>query len=280
MLWGFFKKLVIADRLALYVDSIYNHVEAFKGGAFLIATILFSFQIYCDFSGYSDIARGSANLFGIHLMENFKSPYLSSSLKEFWNRWHISLSSWFRDYVYISMGGNRVGKWKHYRNLMATFLFSGLWHGASWTFLVWGGLHGLGQIIENMFYAKRKRGCPRFVAALVVFAFTNFAWIFFRANSLSNAIYIIRNTFTGISRPITYLKLGFHDIGINRYMLCYLLILLVLLLIFDYVSLKSDLIEAVSKLPLIVRWGIYYSMAIIIIAGGVYTSNRFIYFQF
>lgn len=140
MLWGFFKKLVIADNLALFADKVFNDVYSYTGFSLLLATFFFTIQIYCDFSGYSDIARGAAKLFGIELMENFKSPYFASSIHEFWSRWHISLSTWFRDYVYIPLGGNRVSKIRHNINLLITFLVSGLWHGANWTFVIWGAV--------------------------------------------------------------------------------------------------------------------------------------------
>ena len=145
--WGYFKKIAIADVVVSLVDVVYNDVTAYTGIALGVATFFYAFQVYCDFSGYSDIARGVAKLLDIELMVNFKSPYFAASLKEFWSRWHISLSTWFRDYVYIPLGGSRKGEWKTRRNLLATFLVSGLWHGASWTFVIWGGLHGLGQIV-------------------------------------------------------------------------------------------------------------------------------------
>lgn len=155
MAWGFFKKLLLADGAAQYVDVVYNDIAGHQGFAIIVATFLFAIQIYCDFSGYSDIAQGTAMLFGIELTTNFKSPYFSGSVKEFWSRWHISLSSWLRDYVYIPLGGNRCGKLRHAFNLMATFLVSGLWHGANWTYVVWGALHGAAQIVETAVPALR-----------------------------------------------------------------------------------------------------------------------------
>ena len=140
IVWGVFKKVIVADNLAVFVDQVYGDVYSYSGFSLVLATLFFTFQIYCDFSGYSDIARGSANLFGIELMENFKSPYFSESVKDFWSRWHISLSSWFRDYLYIPMGGNRVGTIRNCFNVLVTFLVSGLWHGASWNFVIWGGV--------------------------------------------------------------------------------------------------------------------------------------------
>lgn len=192
--WGLFKKMVIADNLAVYVDIEYDNVFQFRGFALILATIFFTIQIYCDFSGYSDIARGTAKLMGIELMENFSSPYFSTSIKEFWSRWHISLSTWFRDYVYIPLGGNRTKKLRHYFNLLVTFLVSGLWHGASWTFLIWGGVHGVAQIIENAFgiSMNKKRGSFLWlVRVCLVFIFVAFAWVFFRAQSITEAIICI-----------------------------------------------------------------------------------------
>ena len=151
MLWGLIKKVVIADRLAPFTDTVYNNPTAgWPGISFIIATVFFAFQIYCDFSGYSDIALGTARVMGFRLMTNFDSPYLSTSVGEFWRRWHISLSSWFRDYVYIPLGGSHSPQWRRYTNLLVTFLVSGLWHGASWTYVIWGGLNGIYLILEQM----------------------------------------------------------------------------------------------------------------------------------
>lgn len=154
MAWGFFKKLVIADNLAVSVDLIYNDIYAYSGFALIVATVFFAFQIYCDFSGYSDIAIGVAKLFGINLMSNFQSPYFSSTIKEFWSRWHISLSTWFRDYVYIPLGGNRKGRCRKYINLIITFMVSGIWHGANWTFVLWGGTWSSTSIRKYVTYPK------------------------------------------------------------------------------------------------------------------------------
>lgn len=165
MAWGYYKKLVIADTLAVYVDAVYNDPYRYHGAALLLATVFFTFQIYCDFSGYSDIAVGAAGLLGIDLMDNFKSPYFSASMKEFWGRWHISLSTWFRDYVYIPLGGSRAGNIKHARNVMLTFFASGLWHGANWTYLAWGGYMELPNLWSTRLYGRKiksqrgLRGC-------------------------------------------------------------------------------------------------------------------------
>ena len=197
MLWGFFKKIVIADRAAIAVNTIYNSAFDYKGLYLTAATVLFAFQIYCDFSGYSDIAKGCARVLGFDLMDNFKNPYLSKSIKEFWRRWHISLSTWFMDYVYIPLGGNREGEAKKDRNLLITFLVSGLWHGANWTFVLWGGLHGIYQVIGQLTLGMRRRvkkllhlydnKIGGLISVIITFGLVCFGWIFFRANTASDA---------------------------------------------------------------------------------------------
>ncbi len=208
MLWGFFKKIVIADRVALAVTQVYSNPGDYGGFAIVLATWLFAIQIYCDFSGYSDIAIGSARVMGFDLMENFHRPYFSKSIGEFWHRWHISLSTWFRDYVYIPLGGNKVGKWRHGINIMIVFLLSGLWHGAAWTFFIWGALHGAYLLIGQYTAKPRSRlaeisglsSAPKlqkFVKVAITFNLVSFAWIFFRANSLSDAVTLITRMFSG-----------------------------------------------------------------------------------
>ncbi len=206
IVYGLFKKIVVADRLSEYVNQVYGHVEHANSISTLIAVCFFSVQIYCDFSGYSDIARGTAKFMGYDLMINFNRPYLSASISEFWTRWHISLSTWFRDYLYIPLGGSRAGKWNWYRNLIIVFLVSGLWHGANWTFIVWGALHGF----FNIFGILTKDGRGKIAAAtglhrlpainklinqLTVFVLVTFAWIFFRAENFGVANGIIHKLF-------------------------------------------------------------------------------------
>jgi len=195
---GFFKKVALADYLALYVDRVYDVPEQFSGTALLFATFAFGWQIYFDFSGYTDMARGIGRMIGIRLMLNFNNPYLAKGLGDFWNRWHISLSTWFKDYVYIPMGGNRKGHWATYRNMALTMLISGLWHGAAWTFVIWGALHALGrfatrELERTGFYRERM---PGFAKQMMVFAFVTFAWIFFRAASLDDALLIVAKIFS------------------------------------------------------------------------------------
>lgn len=292
MAWGFFKKVVIADNLAVYVDKIYGRIGEWKlldagmdswnigGGGIFLATIFFSIQIYCDFSGYSDIAMGTAKIMGINLMKNFSSPYCSSSVKEFWSRWHISLSTWFRDYIYIPLGGNRCNNFRHTLNLMITFLVSGFWHGANWTFIVWGGIHGLAQAVEHyMFlYKKRKR---TLLSTISVFGFCTFAWIFFRAENISDAIWILQHIFDGVMyNPLMFLKNGFRVMGLGKLRLFELGSAIVLLIAYDFANLKIDVIAAIGELSAHVRWGVYYLFVILIIYMGSFGSSQFIYFQF
>ena len=195
---GLFKKIVIANRLAGYVDAVYGAPESYPGLACVMAAFFYSFQLYCDFSGYSDIAIGMANVLGIDSRENFDCPYFSRGIKEFWSRWHISLSSWLRDYIYIPLGGNRVSKARHKLNVLATFLVSGLWHGANWSFVIWGGIHGLWNMIstkkaENVSLARR---VPE---TLVTFCGVTLAWVFFRAESFGKALKFLRHAVTGFS---------------------------------------------------------------------------------
>lgn len=201
MLWGYFMKCCVADPMASYVDTVYNNVPDHSGVSLIIATVLFTFQIYCDFGGYSLIARGAARVMGFNLMENFHRPYLAMSAKEFWKRWHISLSSWFMDYVYIPLGGNRVRYARHLTNLFITFLVSGIWHGANWTFVLWGVWHGVFIILDNVvrrlgLMPKQERWWSKVASIVVVFSIAAFGWIFFRANSVQDAFCIIGKIFS------------------------------------------------------------------------------------
>jgi alginate O-acetyltransferase complex protein AlgI len=209
-LWGFFKKMVIADRLAYYVDSVYTCPSESSGWILLLATYFFAFQIYCDFSGYSDIAVGIAAVMGVRLMINFKQPYLAESLREFWSRWHISLSTWFRDYLYIPLGGNRVSVSNRYKNLFITFVVSGLWHGANWTFVIWGALHGIGLVLSQTTQGLRQSisritGLDRYPTALAlmrtffIFHLVLLGWVFFRADSVGTAIDVITRVASAVA---------------------------------------------------------------------------------
>jgi D-alanyl-lipoteichoic acid acyltransferase DltB (MBOAT superfamily) len=203
MLWGLFKKVVVADRLSVYVDAVYDAPSNYRGWPVILATYFFAVQIYCDFSGYTDIARGVAKVLGYDLLENFVQPYCASSIGSFWRRWHISLTSWFRDYLYIPLGGNRVPRWRWYANVMTVFLLSGLWHGPSWTFVLWGGLHGIYRLLEIWTHDVRARVLRSLrlekhvlwtaVSTLVVLNMVCFAWLFFRANTLPDAVLLLTN---------------------------------------------------------------------------------------
>ena len=284
MAWGYFKKLVIADNLSQYVSKVYDAPQSYTGFALVLATVFFTLQIYCDFSGYSDIAIGTAKILGVNLMTNFKSPYFSQSVKEFWSRWHISLSTWFRDYVYIPLGGNRVGKVRYAINLMITFLVSGLWHGANWTFVIWGGVHGVAQIVENAVIHKKyqkSKGIVWWLRVLTIFAFAAFAWIFFVSNSFEDAIYVVSNLLKGFNSPVAYLHDGFANIGLGKVELLYLSVSLLLLFVYDYFALRKDVINAISSKSTIVRWMVYCLFIIWIIMNvPIGNSAEFIYFQF
>ena len=206
MLWGMIKKVVIADRLVHYTDPVFNNPHNYSGIALAIGAVFFAFQIFCDFSGYSDIAIGAARVMGFKLMTNFNKPYHARSISEFWKRWHISLSTWFKDYLYISLGGNRVSVPKMYFNIFIVFLVSGFWHGANWTFIAWGALHGFFSIFALITKEKRKWINDRLgiskihwvnntLDVLITFLFVTFAWIFFRANNVRDAFYIIKKIF-------------------------------------------------------------------------------------
>jgi D-alanyl-lipoteichoic acid acyltransferase DltB (MBOAT superfamily) len=196
---GLFKKLALANYLSFYVERVYDNPKGFGAPALLLATVAFGWQIFFDFSGYTDMARGIAKLMGFNLILNFNNPYLASGLGDFWSRWHISLSSWFRDYVYIPLGGNRKGTLNTYRNLFLTFFISGIWHGAAWTFVIWGALHGLGVLITRELEGSEwyRDRVPKLFKQAGVFLFVTFTWIFFRADSLSDAWLIIRRIFGG-----------------------------------------------------------------------------------
>lgn len=293
MLLGFFKKIVIADRVAVVVNTVYNSPYDYNGLYFIIASILFTFQIYCDFSGYSDIAVGAAKVLGFDLMINFRSPFLSKSIREFWSRWHISLSSWFMDYVYIPLGGSRCGKLNHYKNLFITFLVSGLWHGANWTYIIWGGLHGGFQIIGMLTGNVRTKINSKLglenskimgaISILCTATLFSFSMIFFRSSSVSEAIYIISNLFTGISEWGTkqYLYEVITGLGVNITELIVILGAIFILMVSEILSDKKQVYEYFEKKHFVFRLGYYVLIGAIVLTAGVYyNAGEFIYFQF
>lgn len=293
MAWGFFKKIVVADTLARYVDKVFSNITAYHGLALIFAVVTFTLQIYADFSGYSDIAIGASKMLGIELMTNFKSPYFSRSIKEFWKRWHISLSTWFRDYVYIPLGGSRKGNIRKSVNLMVTFLLSGLWHGASWTFVVWGGLHGCAQIVENLLVHLYKRldikirtgkllsGFIRLIHTAITFMFVSFAWLFFRAETFEDAWYVINHMFINIYNLPLYYTGAVTELMIPYDELRFALIPILTMAVFDYINRKCDVIQTISNQKIIIRWFCY---VIFVVFGYMLSSygnvSEFIYFQF
>lgn len=286
MLWGYFKKIVIADMLAAYVDLAYVNQKTNTGFMWIIATFFFTLQIYCDFSGYSDIAIGTAKLLDIDLMTNFKSPYFASSIQEFWRRWHISLSTWFKDYVYIPLGGNRCSKIRRSFNLLITFLVSGLWHGANWTYVIWGAVHGIAQIIESVFAKSlktfRAHKTGKFLSTIFVFLFCSFAWIFFRAETLTDAVHIISHMFTGIGNFSAYIESGLIALGLNdTAVLVYILGLIFILMLYDYLNKDTDLILTVTQKHPAFQWCFYTVLGLFVVffaQKGV--AAEFVYFQF
>lgn len=274
MIWGFFMKLCVADVLAEYVNAVYNNVSQHNGTSMIIATIFFTFQIYCDFGGYSNIAIGAARVMGFRLMENFNRPYLSLNIKEFWKRWHISLSSWFMDYVYIPLGGNRVSYPRHLLNLAITFLVSGVWHGANWTFVLWGGVHSVYQVGANIFRKfvykpKYDVWWSKLFGTTACFVAVAFAWLFFRANNVGEAFTIISNIFTNPGMPFLDLMVMLTG-GMG-------------LAILIFKDLKDQFgwnVNFMHSKYVVVRYASVVALISYILLFGSFTSGQFIYFQF
>lgn len=299
---GFFKKMIVADLLSGYVTKVFSNVTAYDGFALMTAAVLFSIQIYCDFAGYSDIANGAARLLGYDGARNFEYPYFSASVKEFWGRWHISLSTWFRDYIYIPLGGSRVGSFRYAINIMITFMVSGLWHGASLTFIVWGALHGAVQVLETFAHnawarlrgrdpkdkAYRKKGAARIVSIVLVFIFATVAWVFFEADSVSDALYVLTNMWHGIASPVAYIKGGLQSIGINSGMMLHLIIVIGMLFVYDltaYIASQkgSTIFAWFNRLPKVVRWLVYILVVDLMVIWFMQygaDSSSFVYFEF
>ncbi len=280
ILVGLFKKIVIADRFAVYADLIFDNPTQYSGIATILGILFFSIQIYCDFSGYSDIAIGSARLLGIKLMDNFRGPYLSKSIKEFWRRWHISLSTWFRDYLYIPLGGNRNGLSKVYRNLIIVFLATGIWHGANWTFVVWGMFHGTFLILEKLGLAKILLKLPSFVSIIYVVLISSIGWVFFRSSNLSDAILILHNCITYDPDNLLHLNMFYEDsVELIEFQISIFLVLIVIVM--HFCEYKFDLPSFIGKRPLVIRWAFYMLLLFAIPILGQYGEYvQFIYFQF
>jgi alginate O-acetyltransferase complex protein AlgI len=293
MAWGMFKKVVIADHLAVLVNTVYGDPTNLVGPHFVIATLFFAFQIYCDFSGYTDIAIGAAEVLGIRLMTNFNRPYQARSISDFWSRWHISLSSWFRDYLYIPLGGNRVAVPRWYLNLIVVFVISGLWHGANWTFVIWGLLHGSFLVVGLLTRSAREHATrvlaldrlPRLHAALQrvgVFGLVCFAWIFFRADSLGDAWHIVTHLHTGWSGlfDVHTLRLMRDQIGVQEPYLIQAALLILTLEIFQGINPSELWHRLTERRPWPVRWAFYVALLLALINLGAGRPESFIYFQF
>lgn len=280
ILWGLFMKVCVADRLSMYVDAVYGNLAIHNGTSIAIAAIFYSIQIYCDFAGYSLMAIGIGRLMGIKLDENFRQPYFSKSIGEFWRRWHISLSTWFRDYVYIPLGGNRVSEGRNYFNLFITFLVSGLWHGAAWSFVLWGGLHGLYQVIDKM----RKKYLPKLglptilkdsIGIVTTFVIVTIAWIFFRLTDINMAWDAVVTIFSSAGMP-------FVDLPTFAYGFTSLAILFVVDIFIEKSSkchAKPAIIQK-NGMYLIIRYFFAIALTLWIIGAGVFGGGQFIYFQF
>jgi D-alanyl-lipoteichoic acid acyltransferase DltB (MBOAT superfamily) len=294
MAWGMFKKVVIADNLALVVNSVYDDPTRHHGLSFVIATFFFAQQIYCDFSGYADIALGAAQVMGFRLMENFRRPYFARSISDFWSRWHISLSSWFRDYVYIPLGGNRVSVPRWYANLMIVFLISGVWHGARWTYVAWGALHGFyllfglatASLRARMTRTLRLQEIPLLHRAwqmLVTTSLVCIAWVFFRAASMGDAVYILKEGGRGIveaARLLVHKAPAADWLGLSGGAVLFGLTLILLLELAHWQQRHGSIRARVASWPIWLRWPAYQCVIVGIYMFGRFEAQQFIYFQF
>lgn len=295
MVWGFFMKLVIADRVSILVNTVYGNVNEYQGLYFVVATVLFAFQIYCDFGGYSTIAMGAAKIMGFDLMENFDCPYFAKSVAEFWRRWHISLSSWFKDYLYIPLGGNKKGRLRKYFNLMVVFLTSGLWHGAKWSFVVWGGLNGAFQIIgdvlkpvrntlNKVFKLDRQALSHKLFKVIFTFSLINFTWIFFRADRFLDGLKIVKSILNVHNWWILFDD-SLFSLGLDWKNFMVMIFAIIILLVADYFKYRGVKIRTIIlKQELWFRWTFYIAAIVFILVFGIwgsgYDASTFIYFQF
>lgn len=293
--WGLLKKVAVADFLAPFVNTVFDNVQGCGPMAYILAGILFTVQVFCDFSGYSDIARGSATLMGFTLMQNFNGPFLARSIKEFWRRWHISLSTWFSDYIYIPLGGSRVSMPRHLCNLFITFLISGLWHGAKWTFVLWGALHGVLLIVDVFFLPWRDKHvlrlprplqhCAAAVETFVTFGLVCFAFLFFRANSVADLGLILSRLPWALSAPGQGLAVALSTMGITSAALMRIVLSCAALFAYDWIARhKGDPFTLLQARRGAVRWTVNYALAFLLLLA-VFTQPEnvaveFIYFQF
>ena len=276
MLWGYFMKLVFADRAVIYVDAVYGNLHAHNGTSILLAAILYSFQIYCDFAGYSLLSIGVAKAMGYDVMQNFNRPYMAKTITEFWKRWHISLTKWLTDYIYIPLGGSKCSKLKNYWNIMVTFLVSGLWHGSSWNFVIWGMIHGVIQVIEKALGIAKKESKSQLISVgrlLLTFFIATIAWMFFRLLEFSEAVYAVGKIFTSFGVPFT----SKDATPALEYCALGLFFILTKDVLDEYLPSKFRLFDNRS---IVVRYVAYIAVTILILAAGVFDDSQFIYMQF
>jgi D-alanyl-lipoteichoic acid acyltransferase DltB (MBOAT superfamily) len=294
--WGMLKKVVIADYIAVFVNATYNNLSLYTPMTWVLATLLFAVQIFCDFSGYTDIARGSATMMGFDLMENFKAPYLVRSIREFWRRWHISLSTWFMDYVYIPLGGNRVGRYRHIFNLFVTFVLSGLWHGARWNFVLWGVYHGIFIVIDVLTAKTRQKWEDKIqnkalmaslhtVQVLLTFILVCFGWMLFRANDLGSIVQIVRGLPAAFAHPIANLSEAYTSLVGGGDRLVRILASVLALFVFDAILYRGkDPFSVLAQKKAPARIFVSYALTLAVIIGALTMPEgvtvEFIYFQF
>ncbi len=300
VMWGLFKKVVIADRIGVLVATIFAQPHQFSGVEFILGATLFAYQVYCDFSGYSDIAIGTAQIFGIKLMTNFKRPFHAVSLTDLWQRWHISLSTWFRDYLYIPLGGNRKGKWRTHLNVFLVFFISGLWHGAAWTYVIWGSVHGVFMVLELLTSELRGKTARflrisqdhilwRTLGLLYTMTIFNFALLIFRAQNVRDAFYMVGHLFDGVGAFLMKMAQGdlvalrgvMRSLGLSQKELTIAIVAIVVLEIAQLMQRRGSLRAQLNQAPVMIRWALYYGLVISILFFGAFNmSQQFIYFQF
>ncbi|MBD3287988.1 MBOAT family protein [candidate division KSB1 bacterium] len=283
MLLGFYKKIVVADSVGIYVNQVYNNCYDYEGWQLIIATILFAFQIYGDFSGYSDIAIGAARVMGYDLLTNFRFPLFAKSVPDYWRRWHISMSTWFKDYIFIPLGGNRCKKWRWYFNIFIVFFLSGFWHGANWTFVIWGMIHGIYMISSIATKSLRRKFRDQLnvtpfiqkgIRIFIAFNLVAFSRIFFRGNSVEESWYILTHLCTDLS------NFSGLSVSIGKYTAVVSFLAALSLVLVELVQINYSKNARFNRLPIGVRWSFYFAMIFIIIIFGVDYNTQFIYFQF
>lgn len=292
MLWGYFLKMAIVPRLTILTDLVYGDYTSFSGVPLLLAALAYTFQIYCDFAGYSSIAIGAAKIMGFEIMQNFRQPYFASSISDFWRRWHISLSSWFRDYLYIPLGGSRCSKLRKHFNVMVVFLISGIWHGANITFVIWGALNGVYQIIGDVLRPVRSRICTacglnrhptihRLIQTVFTFILLCITWIFFRASSVTEACSILVRMVTTMNFS-NFFDGTVFSLGLGTMNLVFAVAALILLFAVDLACefRKCDISRLFVRTPLLLRWGFYYLLFIMILLSSNLSTQEFLYTQF